>query len=641
MSKSTFPIKLINTLKVDFDNQGTAYSNNYADIYFQPGIGLDEKRHVFLAGNDLPQNWQDKDNFVIAETGFGTGLNFLMTWQAWENNKGNCKRLDFISCELHPMNKSQLSQALASFPELKQYSEQLINKYPNELLCGIHRLEFITTNITLTLIFADASSAYQQLNTQVDAWYLDGFGPSKNPEMWTDDLFQAIANLSKIGTTAATFTVARKIRDGLNRVGFEINKSEGFGQKREMLKACFQDTSKKTLDKQPWAVPFQPTRKRNITVIGAGIAGMTLATKLIQKGENVTLIDRNEKPCSEASGNPQAMVMPMFTLNDSNESRFYLRAFQYAKHFYDSEFFHQDGVLQLAVNDKEKLWQQKFLSNFDLPESLIRNHKDGLLYPTSGWLDTQGHAQKQFQNITHYIQAEVNKIEFIDGQWLIFAEDQQIHNTDVLILANGIQALRLLKDYQLPITPKHGQISYFKTDPKMEFCNHQQVLLHEGYITPHWKGEQTLGATFDHVNNDYWFDIPTSDETHWQRNTDLWKGTEIFDELKQITPGKARAGIRVTTPDHLPLCGPIINQQQFKEDYSELHHGRHWQQFPQPKAIENLYLFTGLGSRGYTSAPLLAEFLSNQILGLPQILEDSMQKNINPNRFLFKTLRRL
>jgi tRNA 5-methylaminomethyl-2-thiouridine biosynthesis bifunctional protein len=564
MKNNPFPIQQINTLDLKIDENGCAFSNNYSDIYFQAGIGLDEKRHVFLAGNDLPQNWQDKDSFVIAETGFGTGLNFLMTWQAWEANQGDCKRLDFISCELHPMDQSQLAQALAVFPELAHYSKQLIEKYPKKLVYGIHRIEFASENIVLTLIFADAANAYQQLNASVDAWYLDGFGPNKNPDMWSELLVLAIAKLSHINTTAATFTVARKIRDGLSHVGFEINKVEGFGQKREMLKACFQDENKKPVDKQPWAQTFAATKKNNITIIGAGIAGLTLACNLNKKAENVTLIDRHKTACSETSGNPQAMVMPMFSLNDSKEARFYLRAFLYASNYYDKQYFHQDGVLQLAINEKQQHWQQKLIKQFNLPNSLICKHENGLLYPNSGWLDSHAQAQKQMEKIENYIQAEVNRIEFINHQWHLFADDRLIHKTDVLILANGIHCLKLLTNYEIPIIPKQGQISYFKSDLQLKISQCKQVVLHKGYITPSCNGVQTLGATFDHLIHDKWFDPPICYENHWQRNINMWKGTEQYKELSCINSSKTRAGIRVTTPDHLPICGAVVNQNKFK-----------------------------------------------------------------------------
>jgi tRNA 5-methylaminomethyl-2-thiouridine biosynthesis bifunctional protein len=643
MKRNPFPIKQINSLDLSFDKEGSAYSNNYGDIYFQPGIGLDEKVHVFLNGNDLPNNWQDKEKFCIAETGFGTGLNFLNTLKLWDTTKQNNQQLHYISCELHPLNKQQLKQALALFPELADYSKILIEEYPQLLMYGFHRIHLQKYGVTLTLIFAECVDAFEQLEASIDAWFLDGFGPSKNPKMWEYRLFKAIANLSHIGTTAATFTVARKIRDGLKSVDFEISKRTGFGQKREMLtaKLVSEIVATESRPKQPWAQTFKANKQQSFTVLGAGIAGLSIADKLQQQGKNVTLIDRQKQPCLETSGNPQAMIMPSFDLNDSSEAQFYLAAFLYAARYYSNQYYHAVGVHDLAFSDKQQIWQDKLLSKFDLPKELIKEYKQGILYPNAGWLDTQGHAKNVFEKISHYMQADISKIEYKNNLWHLYTQDSVVHTTETLILANGINVKKLLPNYELPITPKYGEISYFKSnniDSQIGTCPHIQ--LSKGYITPQWKGSQTIGATFDHIESENWFNHPQLSHDHWKRNTELWNNTPYANLLAEDISYKSRAGIRVTTPDHLPICGAVINQKELKKDYHDICHGKHWKQYPLPIAKENLYVLTGLGSRGFTAAPILAEFLCNQILGQPQVINKILQTHINPNRFLFKSIKR-
>lgn len=637
-----FPIKQTTALDLTFDEQGSAYSNNFNDIYFQPGIGLDEKKHVFLKGNNLPQQWHDKKTFTIAETGFGVGLNFLSTLSLWNENKQNGQHLHYMSCELLPLNIQQLSQALSSFPEVKKYAKLLLNKYPVHLIYGTHRLHFSQYNTTLTLIFGDCLDAFQSLNANIDAWYLDGFAPSKNPDMWSEKLFKAIANLSHIGTTVATYTVAGKIRQGLTDVGFEITKVKGFGQKREMLTANLM-TEHKSTEKQPWQQTHTSKNHQSITVLGAGIAGISITQKLLEQGENVTLIDRQKQPCLETSGNPQAMIMPSFDLNDSPEARFYLSAFLYAIKHYSQESYHPVGVHALAFTDKQKIWQQKLLTKFDLPKSLLHHTQQGILYPQAGWLDTQGHAKilNHSGSHHHYFQAEITNIEFKNNLWHLYNNDNLIHTTHTLILANGISIKKLLPDYDLPITPKHGQISYFQSTKINEvIASSPHIQLNKGYITPSWNGVQTIGATFDHMDSDDWFKPPQNDQNHWQKNTVLWDETPYARLLDKDISHQSRAGIRVTTPDHLPICGAVIDQQQFKNDYADIRHGKQWKQYPPPHAINNLFIMTGLGSRGFTSAPILAEFLCNQILGQPHVLDKHMQKSIHPNRFLYRQLRR-
>jgi tRNA 5-methylaminomethyl-2-thiouridine biosynthesis bifunctional protein len=507
------------------------------------------------------------------------------------------------------------------------------------------------------LLFGDASATLKTLDesTKVDAWYLDGFGPSKNPQMWDESLFAAMARISRNGTTASTFTVARKIRDALQAEGFSIEKVKGFGQKREMLTATMaqhsdikqQAKQKNGENKQPWFHSFavDEVQKNTHTIIGAGIAGLSLAASLVNQGVKVRLIDRQAQACRETSGNPQAMVLPSFTLNDSVEARFYLSAFLYAKRSYEAENYHQVGVHELAFTQKQQQWQDEFLSRFDLPAQLVKKYKKGLLYGNSGWLDTQGHADFVTRQLKkgdyRYQQANISRIEFENNQWCLYENDTLVSETDVLILANGINALRFLPDYHIPISPKHGQVSYFYSKDCDEIiAQSPHIQLSKGYITPSWNGVQTMGATFDHIDDKRWFEKAETTDDHWQRNVELWDDTPYEERLKNTNSHFSRAGIRVTTPDHMPICGAVIDQEQFKKDYYDIKHGKYFKQYPIPKAIENLYLFTGLGARGFTSAPLLAESLCNQILGQPQVLSNEHFKAINPNRFLYKALKR-
>ncbi len=229
--------------KLLWKNAATPVSEIFDDVYYSTHNGLEETRYVFLRHNQLAERWQALPQhrqtcFTIAETGFGTGLNFLATCEEWVKSGTNHGTLHFISVAKHPLNKADLTKALQSWPVLNAYAEPLIEQYP-PLVTGFHRLEFPRLNIKLTLIFDDAISGFAQLNASVDAWYLDGFAPSKNPDMWQPALFEQIRRLSHKGTSLATFTSAGLVRRGLENVGFKITKHKGFGRKRERLLGNF------------------------------------------------------------------------------------------------------------------------------------------------------------------------------------------------------------------------------------------------------------------------------------------------------------------------------------------------------------------------------------------------------------------
>lgn len=212
---------------------GTPFSQIYDDVYHTAHGGLAQTRHVFLAGNGLPARWIDTDDFVIFETGFGLGLNFLVTWQTWRASEAN-GRLHFVSVEKHPFRHDDLARLLAPYAEMASLASKLLRQWP-PLAPGFHRLHFDDGKVTLTLMFGDAQALLPQLTAAVDAVFLDGFAPTKNPELWSCDLLTAITRLCKSQATLATWSVAGEVRRGLQHAGWKLERRPGFGKKREML----------------------------------------------------------------------------------------------------------------------------------------------------------------------------------------------------------------------------------------------------------------------------------------------------------------------------------------------------------------------------------------------------------------------
>jgi len=212
-------------------------SQEFDDVYFSAEDGLAETRHVFLDGNGLPDFWEGREHFVIGETGFGTGLNFLAVWKLFREAAADGAKLHFISVEKFPLNAAQIDEALAHWEELCDLRGQLVVAYPT--VCeGVFEHEF--DDVKLTIYFDDVVDGLGACDTQVDAWFLDGFRPSSNPEMWRGAVFEQVARLSRRGSRFATFTSAGFVRRGLEAVGFDVKKVSGFGRKREMSVGVFQ-----------------------------------------------------------------------------------------------------------------------------------------------------------------------------------------------------------------------------------------------------------------------------------------------------------------------------------------------------------------------------------------------------------------
>lgn len=224
----------ISPARLCFEADGTPRSSLYDDVYHTRSGGPAQARHVFLTGNDLPQRWQGKERFSILETGFGLGLNFLTTWANWKADGDHCHELHFFSVEKHPLTRNDLATAQAQWPEFAELSAQLRELWP-PLEPGKHEIRLEQGKIRLELVWGDANEILADLNLPFDAFYLDGFAPDKNPDLWCAPLFRHLARLSAQHARFATWSVAGVVRRGLSEAGFRVEKRPGFGGKRQML----------------------------------------------------------------------------------------------------------------------------------------------------------------------------------------------------------------------------------------------------------------------------------------------------------------------------------------------------------------------------------------------------------------------
>jgi tRNA 5-methylaminomethyl-2-thiouridine biosynthesis bifunctional protein len=647
--------------QLDWDDQGRPRSRVFDDVYFSDQSGLDETRYVFLEQNRLAERFAALPaggRLVIGETGFGTGLNFLCAWQLFEQHAVASARLHFVSVEKYPLSPADLQRALALWPDLKPLSDQLLKHYV-AIHQGFQRIVLDNGRVTLTLLIGDALEQLPQLDGQIDAWFLDGFAPAKNPEMWTAELFAELARLAAPGSTISTFTSTGWVRRLLNAAGFKMKRTPGIGHKWEILRGEFlgwpEDVPLPAADKPWFARPTPAAGERHALVIGAGLAGCATAASLAARGWQVSLLERHAAVAQEASGNPQGVLYLKLSAHGTALSQLIVSGFGYTRRLLETLQRGTDwddcGVLQLAFNEKERVRQAQLAAAF--PEDLLQwlDQPDaqaragiglahgGLYYPEGGWVHPPALCQAQAAQpgitlLTHQDAVELRKV---DGQWQAFDGDRMIATAPVVVLAGAAEIKRFAQSAELPLKRIRGQITRLaQTEDSRALAT---VVCAEGYVAPARLGEHTLGASFDFNNDDL---TPTTAEHLGnlamleEISTDLVARLHIGEPDADSLQG--RAAFRCTSPDYLPIVGPLADREAFTEAYRAL--SKDARQVPDTPCpwLDGLYVNSGHGSRGLITAPLSGELLAAWLDNEPLPLPRSVAEACHPNRFALRRL---
>ena len=646
--------------QIDWDDQGRPHSRVFDDVYFSDKSGLEETRYVFIEQNALRERFAAlpiNGQWVIGETGFGTGLNFLCAWQLFEQTAHPDARLHFISVEKYPLTRDDLQRALALWPELATWSEQLLAAY-YAIHPGFQHLSLANGRVTLTLLIGDVLEQLPQLDARIDTWFLDGFAPAKNPEMWTPGLFAQLARLAAPGSTISTFTSTGWVRRALNDAGFKMRRTPGIGHKWEILRGSFIGLPEQALalpESKPWfARPPQIEGERRALVIGGGLSGCASAHSLATRGWKVCLLERHERLAKEASGNPQGVLYMKLSAHGTTLSQLIVSGFGYTRRLLEQLQRGRDwdecGVLQLGFNAKEAERQAQLAAAFapslvhllDQPQAQalagVELAHGGLFYPEGGWVHPPALCQFQalhvnIEVLTHH---DVLQLEHVDGQWLARQGEQVLASAPVVILAGAAEVKRFPAASGLPLKRIRGQITQLVETPASAAL--KTVVCAEGYIAPGRLGEHTLGASFDFNNED----LTTTAAGH-QGNLDLLQ--EISPDLtqrlgEQLDPETLQgwAAFRCTSPDYLPIVGPLADPQSFAHTYAVLR--KDARQVPDAACpwLEGLYVNSGHGSRGLITAPLSGELLAAWINNEPLPLPRAVAQACHPNRFMLRTL---
>jgi len=629
------------------DEHGVPISIEYGDVYHPRAGALTQAQHVFIGGNGLPARWRGRERFVVLETGFGLGNNFLATWQAWLDDAQRCDRLVFVSIERHPLRREDLRAAHHESP-LAGLAGQLVDAWP-PLTHNLHRLTFEHGRIQLLLALGDVQDWLPELRTSVDAFDLDGFVPARNPAMWDRRVCRALGRLAAPAATLATWSAASALRADLISAGFEVRLAAGTGGKRDITLATFAPR----FDPHPVVAPspIEPASRRAL-IVGAGLAGCAAAWALAEQGWKSCLLERREDVAAEASGNPAGLFHGIVNADDGVHARFN-RAASFAAHAAVATAIGDHGAagstagLLRLEHDSSPDAMRTTLATLGLPQDYVQAldataatalcgiavPSPAWFYPAAGWVDPRALARSFLERAGGAAAAchgvEVSAVRRVDTGWEALDDaGRVIDSAPVLVLANASAVTRLLPTLQLPLDSVRGQLSWMPASQAAAAMT-RVAIAGAGYLLPPSAGRVVFGATSTSGDAD----PSVRDDDHRFNLAQLERLTGQPCRVDAAQLG-GRTAWRCVAPDRLPVVGAVpLLGAQLRAAASRLDQVRYVAREP------GLFVFTALGSRGITWSALGAEVLAAAISGAPMPLEASLLDAIDPARFAVRAWR--
>ncbi len=610
------------------DGINVPVSKQFGDIYFSKDNGLLETRHVFLNGNDLPtrlENLKDFEYFCVGETGFGTGLNILALWQLWQQVRpNNHSHLHVISVEKFPLKKEDLIQALNVWPELRDLSSQLIEQYPLPI-AGCHRLTFAKERFSIDLWLGDAYDIFPiiEKTCSVNAWFLDGFAPSCNPDIWEQQILNNIVRLSDVGTTFSSFSVAGVLKRGLKQNGISISRPRGFKHKREMLKGIWEaPETTNELEEVSEQIANLPSnldvtdsknkksqfKQRQIAIIGAGIAGLSSAWAFANRGHKVTIYDQSA-PLSGGSGNPLALLNPKLCPIEQSSEHLMTLAWQHAiRHYQFFKAFRPIQVNQIALKNADELLDLANQYPQNVLMAQIKNEELTTEYSSVNLLQAGAVSPHQLRDqildhaLIHFEQAKITRINQTENGVAVWSNDELLNRYDHVIVCSARNNADFFENHPV-LKPIRGQVSWVNNENQP--LHMHQAQSYGGYCMQLDAQHLVLGASFYPNRDDS--DVLLEDHVH---NYELIHSVfpEYAENLADVSTWQGRASVRAQSQDYFPVLGKL-------------------------KSEDEIYTFAGSGSKGFLFAPLCSEILTAQILGEACPVPSDLVKKLSATRF--------
>jgi tRNA 5-methylaminomethyl-2-thiouridine biosynthesis bifunctional protein len=580
---------------------------------------IETAEDVFLGQNSLADRFADVPDggqFVVAANDFGDGLSFLAAWRLWQNSNAQSKAcLHFIAAEVNPLSQEELTNALSLYPEISGLANELIESYPARIK-SVQRLVLDQGRVRLSLCFGDIVTAWQHLEFKADAWFFSNL----NPETWNKHVVAAISEHSKPGSSFAADTDAGHIGRLLAETGFCVSTGHSLNKQQRLLTGHRPDGD---------TTAVQPRVHESIGIVGAGIAGCLLANNLAGRGFNVTLIDKAETVAAEASGNRQGALYVKLGVDFNEQTELALSSLLFSQRFYRhfaGNGWHPTGLIQLAYSESEADRQSRFLAKNRYPATVFQPVSaeqasqiagidvphGGLWFPASGWLQPAKICRvlAEHTGVTQRMSFPVQTLAKSGARWDLTSSDGETLTFDRIVLCAGSDTPELI-----PLKGRYrmkrirGQITEV---PAQNINTPSVVICGPGYVNPAFEGSTLVGATFD-LHDPSPGVTKQSDQENLNMLAGLLPAALKPSDVTGITDStRGRVAFRCTTHDYQPVAGPMKTREG--------------------EPLHGVYLFTGLGSKGLTYSPLLAEYLGDLLSGQPTCLPRNLARRLETQR---------